>query len=889
MRGLALAFLFIFLSLGGCLQSDSAPAPEAVEDTTDEPESDADPEPVTFDWFPLEPVAGETILLEAPQGATQVVWLVGTQRHEGHTLRIDLPAGSHEVSVRFHNGTGFQTLAAVIEVAPAPAGPEPPAEPPQDDSSPVIAPHPDPVIEWTQQRNQAAFSFDWNAAPARVDWFFGDGATSNEIEPSHDYGAPGTYTVRAVVWLAESRYTPDPVRIVVEDVPLDFTIDRNGASIEVTARWDHDDADFAWDFGDGGIGSGREAAHVYTDAGPHTITVQAVAGGDAEVASQTILLDDFPLTVEAELDANVATFSAVWGFDANYTWYFGDGQRSNDETPTHRYPGIGTYTVTVQARAGQHVAAHTFEIEVTETKLGITATVDINRLAATATWDLPADNYTWDLDSHAAYGAVIEHVYDAVGPRILVLTATSGPHVERVQIPITIWTMPVIPTVTVPPGNVATFGYTWSHVPDVVRWDFGDGQRANGPTPVHTYEDGIGTYTAKVTVSNPDLRAVGIQEVVGTIDVEILLDGIPQFRCGGEPVYEPHLNKGSDGGLRWAAFKTGFRPAVTWTTDTPQAASIDILEDGKWVTYTENNTYTQHLFVMSGLSVGSDFCFRLDGETHAMRLVNGMNDLDDGVYGYNLMMGLVAGASEASVRGGLDRYADLMYDATDGWIRAEETWVFQGWPRYQEAAGTPVGDQPPACEDPTAPRGTFGAGTCSIFDTVIVGSTPGAGGYATLNGVQTEDGRVVNDGSYLFDEDTSGDAREFGAVLVHELGHYLMGMSDKYVALGLLPYPPIPVYTCPGESQDGISVMGGSRDATEFDGTENPCPDDEWSTGGLPVVGGRGPPAPYTPSWTEMTQNFPAIPAARPGGYDPGPDGNGDQFEYRIFDMSGAA
>ena len=59
--------------------------------------------------------------------------------------------------------------------------------------------------------------FDNNSANGNVfNWNFGDGSTSTQVNPSHVYAGPGTYTVTLVVSDASGCYTPDSVTFDVE-------------------------------------------------------------------------------------------------------------------------------------------------------------------------------------------------------------------------------------------------------------------------------------------------------------------------------------------------------------------------------------------------------------------------------------------------------------------------------------------------------------------------------------------------------------------------------------------------------------------------------------------------------------------------------------------------
>ena len=129
-----------------------------------------------------------------------------------------------------------------------------------DETAPDVTPfEPGPLeLEIDVVRDRLVASFNWDVTPQEVRWFFGDGTTSSQREALHAYRAPGTYDIILVAtagaWSAEARAS-----VTVEDIPLQFTIDRDGPHVHFTPYWDQPGATYRWTFGDG---SGATGAHV---------------------------------------------------------------------------------------------------------------------------------------------------------------------------------------------------------------------------------------------------------------------------------------------------------------------------------------------------------------------------------------------------------------------------------------------------------------------------------------------------------------------------------------------------------------------------------------------------------------------------------------------------
>ena len=121
---------------------------------------------------------------------------------------------------------------------------------------------------------------------------------------------------------------------------------------------------YAWNFGDGTVGSGATATHTFADEGTFTprLTVTDDDGATAEFAT--------PITVTNPNSAPIAAFSAATSdlsatFDAStandpdgsiisYEWDFGDGHAGSGVTATHVYdvPGLYNATLTVSDDRG---------------------------------------------------------------------------------------------------------------------------------------------------------------------------------------------------------------------------------------------------------------------------------------------------------------------------------------------------------------------------------------------------------------------------------------------------------------------------------------------------------------------------------------------------------
>lgn len=157
-------------------------------------------------------------------------------------------------------------------------------------------------------------------------WDFGDGTTSTEQNPIHEYADEGNYEVCLSISSdsCESTYCEDVYvygygdlcytwfDYVVTDLAVDYSAFYQGSdSNSMTAT-------YAWDFGDGETGTGETVQHVYADDGYYQVGLTAIADdGSCEVTYfDLVWVGDeftFPVNGYVFLDNNaIADFADVY-------------------------------------------------------------------------------------------------------------------------------------------------------------------------------------------------------------------------------------------------------------------------------------------------------------------------------------------------------------------------------------------------------------------------------------------------------------------------------------------------------------------------------------------------------------------------------------------------
>ncbi|HEX2907776.1 MAG TPA: PKD domain-containing protein, partial [Phototrophicaceae bacterium] len=211
-------------------------------------------------------------------------------------------------------------------------------------------------------------------------WNFGDGGTSNQLNPAHTYFTAGTYpvsltvtgpggTASATINIIVNAATAAPVASFMANpttgyAPLNVTFTSTSTG-SITA--------YAWNFGDGGTSNQANATHSYASAGTYTVSLTVTGPGGSNTASTTIIVNAVPAAPVASFTANPVTGNAPLnvtftntstGSITTYAWNFGDGSTSAQANPTHSYVSGGTYTasLTVTGPGGSNTASTTITV-----------------------------------------------------------------------------------------------------------------------------------------------------------------------------------------------------------------------------------------------------------------------------------------------------------------------------------------------------------------------------------------------------------------------------------------------------------------------------------------------------------------------------------------------
>jgi len=191
-------------------------------------------------------------------------------------------------------------------------------------------------------------------------WDFGDGSSSDDANPVHEYDEPGIYTVCLLVTYEDggeicSALTCYDVEVGEGgDCESDFEFDADGLTVHFFETASGEVIHYFWDFGDGEVSDDANPTHEYAIPGTYVVCLTIeTAGGCEDTFCWEVTITEGGGDCESDFEFDedgltVHFFETADGGGADiisYLWTFGDGGTSDDANPTHIYDVPGTYVV----------------------------------------------------------------------------------------------------------------------------------------------------------------------------------------------------------------------------------------------------------------------------------------------------------------------------------------------------------------------------------------------------------------------------------------------------------------------------------------------------------------------------------------------------------------
>jgi PKD repeat protein len=191
--------------------------------------------------------------------------------------------------------------------------------------------------------------------PTSWRWDFGDGRRSTQQNPSHTYGAGGSYVVTLTASKTGSEDSFNKlVSVEEEELTPSFAFLVDGLNVTFQDTSAGGPTSWTWDFGDGRSSREQHPQHRYSRSGNYVVELTVRRGGVVESISQIVSVGDVSglnAAFSFQINGLTVTFlDTSTGAPTDWSWSFGDGGTSSAQNPTHTYGGAGSYAVTLTAR-----------------------------------------------------------------------------------------------------------------------------------------------------------------------------------------------------------------------------------------------------------------------------------------------------------------------------------------------------------------------------------------------------------------------------------------------------------------------------------------------------------------------------------------------------------
>lgn len=369
-------------------------------------------------------------------------------------------------------------------------------------------------------------------------WNFGDGATSTEKSPSHEFVNPGLYAVSLTVTnqvTGCSETKTDTVEVIREVAGFNVSdtdvCKKTPVIFQATNNDPGNVISYTWKFGDGVFtsDSANETQHQYVTAASYNVTLilKDVNGCLDSITKPMSVRVNGPTAGFAAKVKGICLNSSLSFSDNSFTdgthdlkkweWDFGDGKTETDSVGPfdHSYTTPGNYTVSLiitDAKGCTDTLRKARAILVSKPIAAFTAdTLSCNSkpIAFSNTSSGPQLNYTWNFgDGTASSEKNPVHLYSKEGIYSVDLSITDQfgcaskiAKTNYVQIANPKADFKVSDsTGTCPPLIVSFYNHSVNY--SKWSWDFGDGTTSSEKNPSHFYAS-AGVFYAVLTVTGP--------------------------------------------------------------------------------------------------------------------------------------------------------------------------------------------------------------------------------------------------------------------------------------------------------------------------------------------------------------------------------------------------
>lgn len=436
-----------------------------------------------------------------------------------------------------------------------------------------------------------AVNFATGTSGTSYTWNFGDGATSNNKNPSHTYTKLGEYDVSLIVTgengCTDTLQKPGYIKLRKPTItfpglpakgclPLPLTFSANIVLADTVRT-------YKWDFGDGvGTSTLEKPSYSYTKTGTYTVTLTiTTSSGCTEtftlpgaVRVGTKPTADFTSDINSACASDSIRFTNLSSVPSDeWVWIFGDGTTSTLKNPAHVFVDTGwldvqliafnngcpSDTMTKPDFVNIKPPVARFEYQPNCSNKLEYSFVDKSIGALTWQW-----NFGDGSPVHTGKNPPA-HLYPKTGSYTVTLTTTNGSCSFTVSRIIHIIDNTPDFTATVTTGCRPLYVVFTPSSPNTATiksylWDFGNGKT--------------------MTVTNPDPRGLALYSGSGNFDVS--LTTIDSFGCKDVKLKAQYIKIGGPTAGFTSVSKSGCKGLTTTFTDTTKTDGASKIIKWKW-------------------------------------------------------------------------------------------------------------------------------------------------------------------------------------------------------------------------------------------------------------------------------------------------------------------
>ncbi|GAB5553571.1 MAG: hypothetical protein Sapg2KO_31620 [Saprospiraceae bacterium] len=426
-------------------------------------------------------------------------------------------------------------------------------------------------------------------------WDFGDGNTSTEESPTHQYLTEATYNVcLSATNVAGSDTTCQMITIDNLLPNAAFATTQNSVgNYQFTDNSTGTVDQRTWDFGDGTTSSLNNPVHQFTMEGSFNVCLVAENQLGKDTSCQTLLVENlFPDAAFTTTQEGIGQYTFEDQTAHNVTswqWDFGDGNSSTEQNPNHQFVQEGDFNVCLIAgnEFGQDTTCQSFTIT---NLLPIAAfTQDSTGQGRFQFFNQSSDNstnFSWDFgndststERNPSYQYAREGDYEVC----LIAQNEFGRDTSCTQLKVQNIVPQAAFLVLAQEGDSISLMDTSTNLPNSWSWDFGDGNSATTQNPNHRYQ-ASGLYQVCLAASNnfgtdttcQELNIIVSDVLQASIDRELIVSPNPfqdylQINWQGAMpktilVFEIYNAQGQQMGLRQYLQASQSLPIGHWPT-----------------------------------------------------------------------------------------------------------------------------------------------------------------------------------------------------------------------------------------------------------------------------------------------------------------------------------